>query len=177
MAATAAALSVFLLGLTAHSLIAVLARAFYALQDTRTPVAAALLAVVVNIVAANLLVVPFGLNGLAGAIAIAAWLETITLFVLLHRRMPELGLGAVWSVLLRTLIVAVIGAAVAFGIDQALIGAWGQAPGFIRVLVRLSLAVTAGGLVILGGSIALRIEDPRRIVRIVVALIHRRGSA
>ena len=30
-------LAVFLLGLTAHSLIAVLARAFYALQDTKTP--------------------------------------------------------------------------------------------------------------------------------------------
>ena len=38
----------FLLGLTAHALIAVLARAFYARQDTRTPVAAAIVAVVVN---------------------------------------------------------------------------------------------------------------------------------
>jgi putative peptidoglycan lipid II flippase len=71
--ATAAALAVFLLGLTAHSLIAVLARAFYALQDTKTPVAAALLAVAANIVIANLLIGPFGLNGLAGAIAISAW--------------------------------------------------------------------------------------------------------
>ena len=37
--ATTAALQAFLLGLTAHSLIAVLARAFYARQDTLTPVA------------------------------------------------------------------------------------------------------------------------------------------
>ena len=44
--ATAAALAVFLLGLTAHSLIAVLARAFYALQDTQTPVPRRSLAVV-----------------------------------------------------------------------------------------------------------------------------------
>ena len=42
---TATTLAVFMLGLTAHSLIAVVARAFYALQDTATPVAAALLAV------------------------------------------------------------------------------------------------------------------------------------
>ena len=35
-------------GLAAHALIAVLARAFYARQDTRTPVAAAILAVVIN---------------------------------------------------------------------------------------------------------------------------------
>jgi len=177
LAATASALAVFLIGLTAHSLIAVLARAFYALQDTRTPVAAALVAVVVNVVAANILVGPLGLNGLAGAIAISAWIETLTLFVLLQRRMPDLRLGAVWGVLARTLIVALMGAAVAFGIDRLLVGAWGQDPGFVRVLIRLIVAVTAGGLVILGGSIALRIEEPRRIVRVVVDLIHRQGSA
>jgi len=177
MAATAAALAVFLVGLTAHSLIAVLARAFYALQDTRTPVAAALLAVVVNVIAANILVGPFGLNGLAGAIAISAWIETVALFVLLQRRMPELALGTVWAVMGRTLVVCVVGAAAAFGVEQALIGAWGQDPGFGRVLIRIVLAVSAGGLVILVGSIALRIEEPRRIVRVVVDLMHRRGAA
>ena len=78
----------FLLGLTAHSLIAVVARAFYALQDTATPVAAALLAVVVNIVVANALVGPYGLAGLAAAIAVAAWLETLMLVVLLPAARP-----------------------------------------------------------------------------------------
>jgi putative peptidoglycan lipid II flippase len=177
MAATASALAVFLVGLTAHSLIAVLARAFYALQDTRTPVAAALVAVVVNIVVANMLVGPLGLDGLAAAIAISAWMETITLFVLLHRRMPELDLLSVWAVMGRTLIAAVVGAAVAFGVEQALTAAWGQDPGFLRVLIRLVVAVTAGGLVILAGSLALRIEEPRRIVRVVVDLIQRRAAA
>jgi putative peptidoglycan lipid II flippase len=50
LVATADALAIFLLGLTAHSLITVLARSFYALKDTKTPVAAALVAVVANIV-------------------------------------------------------------------------------------------------------------------------------
>ena len=88
------ALAIFLLGLTAHSLIAVLARAFYALQDTTTPVAAALVAVVVNIVVANVLVGPLGLDGLAAAIAIAAWLETLALVVMLLRRVP--GIRPAW---------------------------------------------------------------------------------
>ena len=57
---TATTLAVFLLGLAAHALIAVLARAFYARQDTATPVAAALVAVVVNIVLAVVLVGPLG---------------------------------------------------------------------------------------------------------------------
>jgi putative peptidoglycan lipid II flippase len=176
-AATATALAVFLVGLTAHSLIAVLARAFYALQDTRTPVAAALLAVATNIVAANVLVGPLGLNGLAAAIAVSAWIETIALVVLLQRRMPALGLGVVWIVLAKSLAVAATGAVVALGIEQALTGAWGRDAGFLLVLVRAALAVSAGGLVIVAGSVALRIEEPRLIVGIVVDLIRRRGRA
>ena len=65
----------FLIGLTAHALIAVLARAFYARQDTVTPVVAAVGAVAINTTLAVILVGPLGLGGLALAIAIAAWVE------------------------------------------------------------------------------------------------------
>ncbi len=175
--ATATALAVFLVGLTAHSLIAVLARAFYALQDTRTPVGAALLAVIVNIVAANVLVGPLGLNGLAAAIAIAAWIETVTLIVLLQRRLPELRLGDLWVVLAKSLVVALAGALVALGVDGTLTGAWGADAAYPLVLTRAGLAVSAGGLVAVAGALALRIEEPRLIVGIVVDLIRRRGRA
>jgi putative peptidoglycan lipid II flippase len=177
--ATAAALSIFLLGLTAHSLIAVLARSFYALKDTATPVVAALVAVVANIIIANLLVGRLGLNGLAAAIAISAWLETMVLVVLLVRRVPALGpgLGHVWLVIAKTAIVSLAGALVAYGVNQALIGAWGLAPGLLLLLVRICLAVAAGGLVIVAGSLALRITELRSIVGIVVDLLRRRGRA
>ncbi len=177
--ATAAALSIFLFGLTAHSLIAVLARSFYALKDTATPVGAALLAVVANIVIANLLVGRLGLNGLAAAIAISAWLETMVLVVLLVRRVPGLrpGLGHVWLVMAKTGIVSLAGALVAYGVSQALIGAWGLAPGILLLLLRISLAVAAGGIVIIAGSLALHIEELRSIVGVMVDLLRRRGRA
>ena len=54
---------VFLLGLVAHVLISLLAPIFYAGKDTRTPVAAALLAVAVDVVAAAVLFPLFGLDG------------------------------------------------------------------------------------------------------------------
>ena len=174
---TSITLAVFLVGLTAHSLIAVLARAFYAQQDTATPVGAALVAVVVNIVVGVALVGPLGLTGLATAIAVAAWLETLTLFVLLSRRVPGLGLSRVGGVMARSLAASLAGAAVAFVIEQWLRGAWGMDPGFLLLLVRASLAVGAGGAVVLAGSVALRIEEPRTIVAVVVDLIRRRGRA
>jgi putative peptidoglycan lipid II flippase len=174
---TGAILAIFLVGLTAHSLIAVLARAFYALQDTATPVVAALVAVGVNIVVAVVLVGPLGLSGLAVAIATAAWLETLTLVVLLRRRLPSLGLGHVGGVMVRTAIVAVAGGAVAWGVDRWLIAVMGEDPGILRLLVRMAAATVAGGLVILVGSLALRIEEPRLIVGVVVDLVRRRGRS
>jgi putative peptidoglycan lipid II flippase len=174
---TASTLAVFLVGLTAHSLIAVLARAFYALQDTFTPVVAALVAVVVNIVLATVLSGPLGLNGLAVAIAVAAWLETLTLVVLLQRRIPALALGHVWSVMVRSLLAAVAGGLVAWLVSSGLTTAWGTDPGFLLLLARAGLAVLLGGLVTLAVSLALRIDEPRRIVGIVVDLIRRRGRA
>ena len=79
----------FLVGLTAHAMIAVLARAFYARQDTVTPVVAAVAAVAINTTLAVILVGPLGLPGIALAIAIAAWVEALALLVILYRRLPH----------------------------------------------------------------------------------------
>ncbi len=177
--ATAACLAVFMLGLAAHSLIAVLARSFYALQDTKTPVAAALVAVVTNILVANALVGSFGLNGLAAAIAISAWLETMVLVLLLLRRVPAMrpGMGHVGVVAAKSLVVTIVGGLVAYGVSLALVAAWGATPGFLVLVVRAVLVVAAGGLVIVAGSVALRIEELGTIVGVVMDLIRRRGRA
>src|SRR3954447_1021624 len=156
---TAATLAVFLVGLTAHSMIAVVARAFYALQDTKTPVAAAVFAVIVNIAVARVLVEPFGVTGLAAAIAVGAWLELSLLIGLLRRRLPGLGLRHVAVVLGKGVIVSAAGGAVAWVVHEALLGAWDDSPGFLLLLVRAALVTISGGLVILGTSVALRIEE------------------
>jgi putative peptidoglycan lipid II flippase len=176
---TAAMLAVFLVGLTAHSLIAVLARSFYALQDTRTPVLAALVAVASNIVVANLLVGPLGLQGLGLAIAASAWFETVVLVALLARRIPgmDAGMRHVGIVLGKTLVVAAAGGGVAYLVEGALLGAWGEGPGYLLLLVRGVLAVAAGGAVIVALSLALRIGELRTIVGVVVDLLRRRGRA
>ena len=174
---TASTLSVFLLGLTAHSLIAVLARAFYAMQDTATPVAAALLAVVVNIVVATALVGTYGVSGLAAAIATAAWLEVTALALLLGRRVPDLGLRHVIVVMAKSLVASVVGAAAAWAVYQLLLGAWGPQPSFFILLIRLVAVTAAGGAVFLGASWVLRIDEQRTILGLVVDLLRRKGRA
>jgi putative peptidoglycan lipid II flippase len=78
--------AVFLLGLIAHVMIALLAPVFYAGKDTRTPVTAALLAVAVDIGAAVALFPFFHLQGLALAIGLGAWAEVIMLVALMEKR-------------------------------------------------------------------------------------------
>ncbi|HSS36534.1 MAG TPA: murein biosynthesis integral membrane protein MurJ, partial [Patescibacteria group bacterium] len=75
VALTAAVLTCLSFALASESLIAILARAFYASRDTLTPVAAAVLAVAINVSLAIVLTGPLGLAGVGVAIAIGSWVE------------------------------------------------------------------------------------------------------
>ena len=77
---------VFLLGLVAHVLIALMAPIFYAGKDTRTPVTAAIVAVGIDVAAAIVLFPFLHLEGLALAIGLGAWAEVLLLVALMERR-------------------------------------------------------------------------------------------
>jgi putative peptidoglycan lipid II flippase len=85
-ASTATIYEVFLLGLVAHVMIALLAPVFYAGKDTRTPVSAALVAVAVDVVAAIVLFPFMHLEGLALAIGLGAWAEVFLLVAFMEKR-------------------------------------------------------------------------------------------
>lgn len=83
---TALVLSIIVLGLPAYVLVKVLTPGFYARHDTATPVKTAAVVLVANVVMNFALIPPFGIAGLAAAIAIASWLNCVILYVILHRR-------------------------------------------------------------------------------------------
>jgi putative peptidoglycan lipid II flippase len=103
---TASALGWFAVGLVGHIVVHVLARAFYAMQDTRTPVTWAIVAVGVNAPLMILLVGPMGVEGLALALSISAVIEVIGLLWSLRTRLEGIeGRSILWS-LVRALIAA-----------------------------------------------------------------------
>jgi putative peptidoglycan lipid II flippase len=169
---TAATLLTFLIGLAAHALIAVLARAFYARQDTRTPVAAAILAVVVNSTLAGILAGPLGLPGLGLAIAIAAWLETIVLFALLKRSLPELAVRPIAVLAVQSLVVAVGGSAAAAGVAAGLGLALGADTTFALV-VRIGIAGAVWLLASAAIAVVLRIAELTSMIGLMADLIRR----
>ncbi|HXX61157.1 MAG TPA: murein biosynthesis integral membrane protein MurJ [Candidatus Sulfotelmatobacter sp.] len=117
--ATASALLFFLVGLAGHALIQVLARTFYAAKDTRTPVAAAVISVVINVVVSVLTVGSLGLAGLALGIAAGAWIESALLLGLLGRRDARFRLGPVVRAGGLDLAGAALAAAAAWAVTQA----------------------------------------------------------
>jgi putative peptidoglycan lipid II flippase len=93
--ATAWALGLFAIGLAGHAVLEVLARAFYALHDTWTPVRVGVLTMLLNIGLSLLFVTLIGrearfergaFGGLALAMSLATALESAVLWFLLRRR-------------------------------------------------------------------------------------------
>jgi putative peptidoglycan lipid II flippase len=173
IALTAATLLAFVTGLVAHSLIALLARAFYARQDTLTPVLVAIGAVIVNTSLAFALVGPLGLPGVALAIAIAAWLEAGTLAVLLHRRVAALHYGVIGRTALLTGVATVL-ASIAGAAVRELVGAATAAmPLLVSLVAVIAISTIVFGAAFLAAARALRIAELPAIVGLMVDAFRR----
>jgi putative peptidoglycan lipid II flippase len=168
----ATTLSFFMLGLVAFSAIQVLARAFYAREDTRTPVAAATVTVVVNSALAVILAGPFALPGLATSFSIANWIEVLVLLLVLHRRLPTIDLGALGRLVLGTTAVTAVASIVAAVAVDAILG-----PG--HPLTQLTsieagiIAVPSFGLVFVGGVALLRVPELADLTRMLLGAVSR----
>ncbi|TFG37553.1 MAG: murein biosynthesis integral membrane protein MurJ, partial [Syntrophobacterales bacterium] len=86
---TSRALLYYALGLCAFSAIRIIVSAFYSLQDTKTPVRVAIIAIVANIILSIALMFPLKHAGLALATSIASFVNVILLFVILKRRIGK----------------------------------------------------------------------------------------
>lgn len=89
---TGYALSAFCVGVFAYAISLLLSRAFYALQDTFTPVKVSVLTIFINVGLASLFILGLKLPiwGLALAYAIAGIVQLIILFSILNRRVGGL---------------------------------------------------------------------------------------
>lgn len=168
-AGTAWALALFSIGLAGHAALEILARTFYALHDTWTPVKIGGLTMVLNITLSLIFITlypdeadfaqgPFG--GLALAMSIATAIESSILLFLLRRRVPYdanlLG-GYFWRVMAASLVMlGVVGGFV------LLSDAW-------PTLIVLLVGIVLGGLSFWGMAFALRLEEARRIPETLIS--------
>jgi putative peptidoglycan lipid II flippase len=143
VAYTTSVFVVFLFGLVAHVLIALLAPIFYAGKDTRTPVKAALLAVAVDVAGAAALFPFFHLQGLALAIGLGAWAEVALLFYLIERRIG-FDLRPIGRGVAAFLPGAVLASGAALAVDRLFATATRNSTALPLLCVELALAGLAG---------------------------------
>ena len=148
---TANALLFFAIGLGGHIVVHVLTRTFYAMQDTRTPVTWAIVAVAINIPLMAMLVGPMGVAGLALALSISAVLEVLGLLWALHRRIDSIDGAAILRSLVRAAVAALFAGLVMFGaltaVEATLAGLLDNVVGRLLVLLVLSAVGVAVYLV------------------------------
>lgn len=96
------------LALFAHAGIEILSRGYYAMSDTRTPVAFAVISMAINLVLSVILVWPFGIKGLAAALSVATIVEFVLLSRTLMRRLGGLDARHLGLSLARTLAATIL---------------------------------------------------------------------
>jgi putative peptidoglycan lipid II flippase len=156
---TADALVFFSIGLGGHIVVHVLTRAFYAMQDTRTPVLWAIIAVAINVPLMMLLVGPMGVAGLALSLSISAVLEVIGLIWALRRRIESVEEATVLRSVGRSAIAAAAAALLMLG-GLRLVEDWLTpllANGFGRLVV---LAVLSAAGVAIFALVAASLRSP-----------------
>ncbi len=170
--ATLLALRMFALGLLGHVTLEIVARMFYAQQDTLTPLGFNVVAMVLNIGLALLLVGRLAQGGLALANSVAVTIEVLLALAILRRRLG--GIGG-HSLLDATARAAAASAAMALAIRAVLAAlpetvAAGAAIGpFVDGLLRTGLGAMAGGAAYLGAAWLLRIPEIRALATALTA--------
>ena len=107
-AMTAQALLYYSVGLWAFAGLRVFVSAFYSLQDTKTPVKVAVVAMIANIAFSLALMGPLKHGGLALALSLASTLQLFMLIFLLRRRLGGIEGGAVIHSMVRSFISSII---------------------------------------------------------------------
>jgi len=170
---TAAALFCFSFGLIGYAALKIVTDAFYATQDTKTPMLVSLFTIALNIGLNYLFIYHFNMDHRSLAIATATTvnLNFIILLTVLHRRNQGLGLGGLPVYLLKLCIASTLLAMVCYGSNIWLEATLGYA-GLTAQAIAVFVPVLAGGFVFAGAGWLLRIQE---VITLASALKNRFG--
>ncbi|PRR73139.1 murein biosynthesis integral membrane protein MurJ [Neomoorella humiferrea] len=168
-AMTATAVFFYSLGLLAQAMHPILTRAFYALQEVTVPVTTGLLSVALNFLFSCLLVPFLGHGGLALANSLAASIYAFMLYIILYRRLPELGARPLLGNLARTCLAAAV-MGILIGTASGWLGLQSSTQSTLGLLTGTAALIAAGVLTFWVMALLLRIEE----VDYVTAMLRRR---
>ncbi len=159
------ALVQYSLGLAAVAMIRVLAPAFYALKDTRTPVATAFIAFILNLVFSLMLMRTMLHSGLALASSLSAFCNMLLLLYLLRRKIGPFGGKKLLLVTVKGICAALPAGAAAMAILQ--LAYWGHSGEKLLKGGVLAIAILAAITIYALLSLLLKSEEAREALALV----------
>jgi putative peptidoglycan lipid II flippase len=168
----ASVLTFFAIGLFPFSAFMLFLRAFYAMQDTRTPALINVVAVTLN-TAANFALFPvLGVQGLALGHAVAYGFAAVAAGLLLRRRLGGLEGRSLARGLGKIAVAAALTAAASWGAARLMLTLVG-ADTFGEQLIQVGAGVLAGIIIFLGAALLFRMEELTLVKRAMFARMRR----
>ncbi len=166
---TVSALFFYSFGLFAYAGIKILVSTYYSMGDTRTPVRTASISLAVNLVLNLILMFPLKVGGLALATSIAAMTNFVMLYVILKKRIGDIGTGRIFSSFGRILTASCVMGIFTFFSGRMLLAGEGRSS--FLVFSRLVIVIIVSGMVYLAAAYIFRVESVRRLKVLVTEKI------
>jgi len=164
----AGALEFYALGLTAYSAIRVLAPAFYALKDTRIPMAASLLSILTNYLVASVTVKQFGIGhrGLALSISAVAVVNFTILFIFLRRKLGGIEGRDLAVTFIKVFSASALMGAICWFLSRQ-VTAWLGASSLLARGANVGVSIAAGVVVFYLAARALRVSELDQVTAVI----------
>ncbi len=160
--------------LLAQCLIPLFVRAFFALQDTRLPLFAALFGEVIHLMSIPLLLPRFEVLGLGIAFSLGAFSQLILLYIFLRRRLPYFRDESILSPILKVILIAFAASMVAQLSKGLFALTIDRVDTFAEVFVKLSLGLLIGVGTYIALSAWYRLPEYLDIRRFILQRVFRR---
>jgi putative peptidoglycan lipid II flippase len=169
---TAQALLYYALGLAAFAGVRIIVPAFYSLQDTKTPVKVAVVALLANAGLGAVLMNPLRHGGLALATSLAAGLNFALLVILLRRKLGKIGASNIARSFFKNLGASLLMGAAVLAICSG--GPWQKTGVTIEKIWLLLGAILAGIAVYVGACYFFGSQELRSAIEVIKTRMARR---
>jgi putative peptidoglycan lipid II flippase len=159
---TVQAVSYYAIGLWAFATVRIVAAVFFALQDAKTPVRAAVLSILANLLLGWALMQPLAHGGMALATSLASGLNLLLLLLALPKRLGEMDWRGIAASLVKSLLCAAVMAPAVWGSTRVMLRASG--PTTPSLAFGLAVSIAAGMVIYLGASLAVGSREARGLL-------------
>ncbi|WP_250674232.1 murein biosynthesis integral membrane protein MurJ [Paraclostridium ghonii] len=163
---TSTALLCYSLGMVSFGIRDIVSRGFYSLQDTKTPVKNAMVAVVIDIVFSIILVKEMGIGGLALSTSIATTVGALLLMRSLRRKVGKLGIKSSVMTALKATLASIMMGVICKELYNLIIFTGGNFTNETKKLILAGLIISSavGAIIYLMLSLLLNIKEVRDVV-------------